>query len=214
MRGTFHALRLAVTPPHPTSLCSVDLSPHAGRGERRVCRSASCPDFQTAREANASPPVFLCRPRAGPRPLLLSLPSPKRGEAERRKALKLPRSCEARRAPCDRCARLTALHLRRSHSGAGPRFSFRAAGACALSPGPSASSWRGAVVPPGGAPAPPECVAANHARGRRTGSKAGNCPAPNHRGQGRISGPPPRSAPPAERLRKAPLGERGGRSLR
>ena len=32
---------------------------------------------------------------------------------------------------------------------------------------PSASSSQGAVVPPGGAPAPPECVAANHARGRR-----------------------------------------------
>ena len=32
---------------------------------------------------------------------------------------------------------------------------------------PSASSSRGPVVVPGGAPAPPECVAANHARGRR-----------------------------------------------
>jgi hypothetical protein len=33
---------------------------------------------------------------------------------------------------------------------------------------PSASSLQGPVVVPGGAPAPPGCVAANHARGRRT----------------------------------------------
>ena len=33
----------------------------------------------------------------------------------------------------------------------------------------SAGSRQEALVPPGGAPAPPECVAANHARGRRTG---------------------------------------------
>ena len=30
----------------------------------------------------------------------------------------------------------------------------------------SASSWRGSIVTPGGAPVPPECVAANHARRR------------------------------------------------
>ena len=47
--------------------------------------------------------------------------------------------------------RLSALH-RGVFSGAGPRFqTSRICGP------PSASSWRGVVVPPSGAPAPPEC---------------------------------------------------------
>src|SRR5580704_2358526 len=33
VRGRFHKLRLAERPPHPRSLRSLDLSPHAGRGE-------------------------------------------------------------------------------------------------------------------------------------------------------------------------------------
>jgi hypothetical protein len=141
-------------------------------------------------------------------------PSRMRGEVERREALKLPRSCETRRAPCDRCARLSALHLRRSHCGAGPRFSSGTSPALARRrPVRQPAPGGGPMLPPGGAPAPPGARFARPCSGRRTGAKAGNCPAPNHRGQGHISGPPPRSAPPAERLRKAPLGERGGWSV-
>ncbi len=70
---------------------------------------------------------------------------------------------------------------RRSPSGTGPRFaSMRLKLRMA-----SASSWQGSVVTPGGAPAPPGCVVANHARGRRTSLR--------HQ----------------ERLRTAPLVERG-----
>src|SRR5947209_9007494 len=57
--------------------------------------------------------------------------------------------------------------LRRSHHGDGPRFLRRS-----FTP-PSASSWQGIVVSPGGAPPPPGCVAANHARGRRPSPRPG-----------------------------------------
>ncbi len=71
-----------------------------------------------------------------------------------------------------RKARLPALCLRRSHYGAGPRFQQRA---FAL---PSASSWQEAVVPPGGAPTPPECAACEVAPAGAAPAKARNCRAP------------------------------------
>jgi len=77
-------------------------------------------------------------------------------------------------------ARLSARRWRRSHSGTGPRFaSIRLELRMA-----SASSWQGSVVTPGGAPAPPECVACE--------------PRPQA----------PHPAPPRRRLAKRPLMDR------
>ena len=96
--------------------------------------------------------------------------------------------------------------LRRSPYGIGPRFQRRHAP-------PSASSWQGIVVPPGGAPTPPGC--------RLRAGSAGAAPArgPELPGAGcRILGPVLRSrlrpAPPPRRLMMAPLGEQGARRIR
>ena len=72
----------------------------------------------------------------------------------------------------------------------------------------SASSWQEAVVPPGGAPTPPECVAANHARGRRT-KRDGSFSRIVRRSRERISAPFLRPAPHSRRLMRAPLREQG-----
>src|SRR3954469_10366086 len=58
--------------------------------------------------------------------------------------------------------------LRRFPYGIGPRFQQRA-----FAP-PSASSWQEALVPPGGAPTPPERVlCVQHVRGRRPSPRPG-----------------------------------------
>ena len=61
-----------------------------------------------------------------------------------------------------------------------------------LRPPPSASSWQGTVVSPGGAPTQPECAAANRARGRRTG-EGPELPGARHR---RTFAPNLQRAPP------------------
>ena len=89
---------------------------------------------------------------------------------------------------------------------AGPRFRPEAVGLLAQALRPSASSWQGAVVPPGGAPAPPEC------RGLREPRPAGAAPAeardfPRRRPpkeKGPFSGLSFRFVPPQRRLAKRP----------
>ena len=95
--------------------------------------------------------------------------------------------------------------------GAGPRFaSMRLDLRMA-----SAGSRQEAVVPPGGAPAPPECRLAKPARGRRTGH-ARELPAHAQGRHRRISGNALPFVPHSRRLMRAPLGGRGdwGYSLR
>jgi hypothetical protein len=91
---------------------------------------------------------------------------------------------------------------RRLPYGVGPRFLRRSFAPL------SASSWQEAVVPPSGAPTPPECEGANLARGRRSSQ------GPELPGAGcRIPGPVLRSrlrpAPRSRRLMSAPLCEQG-----
>ena len=74
---------------------------------------------------------------------------------------------------------------------------------------PSAGSRQGAVVPPGGAPTPPECgTCVSPARRRRTGRGPGFPRAPST-GTDAASPAPSRFVPPPRRLMKAPLGGRG-----
>jgi hypothetical protein len=68
---------------------------------------------------------------------------------------------------------------------------------------PSASSWQGAVVPPGGAPAPPGSMLAKHARGRRTG-RVRELPGAGHRNEAPLPMPAP-VRPALRRLAKTPL---------
>jgi hypothetical protein len=91
---------------------------------------------------------------------------------------------------------------RRSRLGAGPRFRPEPK---ASPPRPSASSWQGAVVPPGGAPTPPgrmvcgPCARAPHR------PRQGFLQAPATPRKFRISfGPPSRFVPPCDASRSAP----------
>jgi len=142
-----------------------------------------------ASQANAPPPLFFGWRGVRPRPPFSS--SPRRSEGKR---------SAVRRSNCRALARRGAhlaigtLTLRRSTAA----FSFRRraalfvrdlANACASAARPSASSWRGAVVPPGGAPAPPGARLARPCSGRRTGRRPGF---PRRR--------PPGSAPYLQRL--------------
>jgi hypothetical protein len=95
--------------------------------------------------------------------------------------------------------------LRRSPYGVGPRFRRRQAP-------PSAGSRQEAIVPPGGAPTPPGCVAANHARGRRT-RRGGELPRAVRRSREAHLRSALRPAPPSRRLMMAPLGEQGARRI-
>jgi hypothetical protein len=77
---------------------------------------------------------------------------------------------------------------------------------------PSASSWQGAVLPPGGAPTPPGSLLARQTRGRRTGRRPGiaRCRPP---GSDAVS---PAPFPGSSRLatpREAPLSGRGSRNI-
>jgi hypothetical protein len=72
----------------------------------------------------------------------------------------------------------------------------------------SASSSRGLVVVPGGAPTPPGCECARLTRGRRIGRDR-ELPGAGHRDRHRISGAYPRSVPPSRRLMTAPLRRTG-----
>ncbi len=92
--------------------------------------------------------------------------------------------------------------LRRSPSGAGPRFQQRA---FAL---PSASSWQEAVVPPGGAPTPPECALCVSTPAGAAPAKARNCRAPATEGARLFSGASP-IRPASRRLMKRPSDGRG-----
>jgi hypothetical protein len=77
---------------------------------------------------------------------------------------------------------------------------------------PSASSWQGAVLPPGGAPTPPGSLLARQTRGRRTGRRPGiaRCRPP------RVDAVSPAPFPGSSRLatpREAPLSGRGGTDI-
>ena len=179
-------LRLATTPPHPARLRSRSGGPTSPRtrGEESafVARLRVLSPIQFS-NSQASSPVFFARPRVRRR--LVSAPPRGERSAEKRRGLRgpferlaRPPDTLARRAlpACAAESRLSALHMRRSHLGAGPRFargprcpavvpelaapfgSTSPSGARASLHGPpSASSWQGPVVVPGGAPAPPEC---------------------------------------------------------
>jgi hypothetical protein len=82
-----------------------------------------------------------------------------------RSAARRPTNCALRRAPGRRALRLAALHRGILVSTPGPAFSPRPDIGLAVS-----QLLAGALlVAPGGAPAPPGCVSASHARGCRTG---------------------------------------------
>ena len=95
-----------------------------------------------------------------------------------------PRSLRDHRPVTQAGAPLGAL-LRRSPSGAGPRFQQRA---YAL---PSASSWQGIVVSPGGAPTPPGCVLCVSTPAGAAPTKARNCRAPAAGFEACSPAPPP-----------------------
>ncbi|MEA2879878.1 MAG: hypothetical protein QOF14_5074, partial [Hyphomicrobiales bacterium] len=54
---------------------------------------------------------------------------------------------------------------------------------------PSASSWQEAIVPPGGAPTPPECVLCVSTPAGAAPAKARNCRAPATEASDLFSGP-------------------------
>src|SRR5437667_7717938 len=133
-----------------------------------VLRAAS--RFLSCRKANAPLPGGLDFLKgAGPALSLFSVPRA-RGEAERRQAL--VRNAAPGGPPCGRADPWIARdHRPMTQAGAplgapprrfpsGARAALSTAGGWVFAQAlqPSASSWQGAVVPPGGAPAPPECV--------------------------------------------------------
>src|SRR4051812_4032403 len=93
--------------------------------------------------------------------------------------------------------------LRRFPYGVGPRFQQRA-----FAP-PSASSWQEALVPPGGAPTPPECELARLPRGRRPSPRPGITR--RRLPELGTASPVPtfRPAPRSRRLMSAPSSEQG-----
>ena len=121
--------------------------------------------------ANAPPPLLLWSARGAPSsplgPRGSGAPKDARGLRDPSERLAKPPGTLARRAPSalrSAKGRLSALHLRHFPAPGRALPANRSIG----SGPPSASSWQGAVVPPGGAPAPPECGVTSPARRRRT----------------------------------------------
>ena len=133
-------------------------------------------------------PCSSCRPRVGPRPLSFFLPHNVRGWSAGRRlgtgapvAESPPPGTRFRGVPApgltDPERRLPALHAAIAVVNHDRRraalFVRDFAGVCTPAARPSASSWRGAVVPPGGAPAPPGARLAKPCSGRRIGRRPG-----------------------------------------
>ena len=140
-------------------------------GARRATRSAtSCSQIHFSNSQASSPVLFVEAP-GRPVVLLFFLPSPKRGgwRAKWRNHCycvpAIPRETAGRRSARhpDKLAQ-SGLICGRLPYGAGPRFSWPPQ----TGRPPSAKLLAGSPYwPPGGAPAPPGCVLARHARGRR-----------------------------------------------
>ena len=182
-------------------------------------------DCQTARGlrfSQRSAALLFVEARA--RPVLLTLPPENAGErsAERRGGLRGPlggwrsRPARLRGVPSPPCDRRRGAS-RRSTGGVFLTAPGRAFGAGSRLPprwerrltgSPSASSWQGAVVPPGGAPTPPECGVTSPARGRRASRFR---VAPDRPGRTGAASPAPflPPAPSWQRPAKTPPAEQG-----
>ena len=147
--------------------------PSRGRQRKFMCANSIVSGDERIK-ANAPPPVFFVRPGVGPSSTSVLLPSRKREGDGAPKGASSPSVTPS----CEGVAPLGAPS-RRFHCGAGPRFrgplrpasgsklaapfgsTARPKPRAGLGGPPSASSSQGPVVVPGGAPAPPGCVASS-----------------------------------------------------
>ncbi|MDX6611154.1 MAG: hypothetical protein QOD75_340 [Blastocatellia bacterium] len=144
--------------------------------------AASPPPQDEGGAANAPPALFFAARAA---PSLPFCPGKNRGSGAPSGAPNNPRLAR-RGVPLAKGTRLSALHrgdfgLRDRASGARTADSSPtlSRGFRRVRPAPSSHQRQSPVVGPDGYPRPPECVAANHARGRRT-SRRRIYPVPAH----------------------------------
>ena len=170
MRGRLKSAQTCADAPSP-GLARLTSPRAAGRGKASLSRARAFSPIQLSnspqfRLANAPPPLFLAA-RGTP-----SSPSsaPHEGSGAPRNAGACEAPLSGWRSRSTRFSRRALPACDRGESPLGaPRAAFssrRRAALCprtarSMSSPPSASSWQGSVVTPGGAPAPPECGVTN-----------------------------------------------------